>query len=629
MSAFAQGKKLLQGFKNKITEGFSDNRPEGFSGILGSANDQYNRSIDTIIASDDAKTQQVNTAYKANIKTYADDYKNLQTKTTFYLNDAENHNQMRKNYNMFVNKVANHDAVQGISQRGCTSLSEITSGGRNYVAKDNLFNTSYPSPFANYDDAEKACKLWAADSGKNTYAVAKSDSTTYNCYTGNNPSLANINQLTKPKKYYSVVGTPPGVLNGATQGGLLKGIVNNGVIGVWNGKFVDPSWNIFTMTKARLIKLYHNKPQYYTGDNANKGFATAITDNWWGNPDYWNNGGWGYDFWPDNHNAWWISSENYNTLDVMGYFYYLYENNSGGEIPIYIYMVSDDFGGTLKINGEVIKPIWNSGVQYGQLYTPTLARGKNVIEFKLVNTGGPGAFILYASKRQDYRNNVIFTSGPGWGYTTTPANDYKIITNTEVDITNPTGIVTINANLPTDYGKCDPLFGGGININTVTANYGLNCSNIAKPPLPLRYILLYANQGWLQMSQLAVNALENNDVVNVAPRGTVNASSDLIQYYFGRYGVYSTRTPIDGNLNPRPYPSVYHSFWPYWDWWRLDLGKEYDVTEIVYYNRTDCCNERANGMKLYMYNGEGGYAGHRTLTGALQQNFLVSSIDSN
>ena len=31
------------------------------------------------------------------------------------------------------------------------------------------------------------------------------------------------------------------------------------------------------------------------------------------------------------------------------------------------------------------------------------------------------------------------------------------------------------------------------------------------------------------------------------------------------------------------------------------LGKEYDVDEIVYYNRRDCCQSRANGMVVQIF----------------------------
>lgn len=35
-------------------------------------------------------------------------------------------------------------------------------------------------------------------------------------------------------------------------------------------------------------------------------------------------------------------------------------------------------------------------------------------------------------------------------------------------------------------------------------------------------------------------------------------------------------------------------------WWRVDLQGEYDITEIRFYNRTNCCNNRSNGANIYI-----------------------------
>jgi hypothetical protein len=37
------------------------------------------------------------------------------------------------------------------------------------------------------------------------------------------------------------------------------------------------------------------------------------------------------------------------------------------------------------------------------------------------------------------------------------------------------------------------------------------------------------------------------------------------------------------------------------DYWQLDLGQEFDVDKIVYYNRRDCCSERSNGMAIQIF----------------------------
>ena len=62
---------------------------------------------------------------------------------------------------------------------------------------------------------------------------------------------------------------------------------------------------------------------------------------------------------------------------------------------------------------------------------------------------------------------------------------------------------------------------------------------------------------------------------------------------------------VDGTMGPRSYPDVYHSQGvpPTWQcsrdaFWMVDLGDNFDIVKIIYYNRYDCCQERAKGMIL-------------------------------
>jgi hypothetical protein len=116
------------------------------------------------------------------------------------------------------------------------------------------------------------------------------------------------------------------------------------------------------------------------------------------------------------------------------------------------------------------------------------------------------------------------------------------------------------------------------------------CCNYFK----IRYIKLFfpePNDGIIQISQLAVYS---NDI-NIAPNGTASAANLL------GYGS-SIESPIDGNLISREFPLIYHSYEPSeFGYWLLDLGSEYTVNKIVYYNRITN-NERANGMVIETYN---------------------------
>ena len=51
---------------------------------------------------------------------------------------------------------------------------------------------------------------------------------------------------------------------------------------------------------------------------------------------------------------------------------------------------------------------------------------------------------------------------------------------------------------------------------------------------------------------------------------------------------------VDGNTNGRYQSgSIQHTNNKN-GWWEVDLGKEYDISKVVIYNRTDCCQTRIN-----------------------------------
>jgi len=633
----AQGVKLLQNSQKKIKEGFSRNQREGFTGILGS-----NAEMDRTMARDLSTTQARSAVLNKNIKNYSDNYAELQTKTDVYLNDAENNYTLTKNYNVFINKSLNQDKIDETNILGCVNFAALA---QNNLTKDNAFNTAYPDNFTNYADAENACKLWAADSNSTAYGLAQDSSSKYNCYHASTTIDEDTVAYTKPKSLYSVVS---GDAN-ASQGGLFK----NGQIGTWSGKQIDPTWNIPNMTVPTLIKKY-NSSDYSNGP---AGVSQAVTTNLWGWPKGMSGGtGWGYNLWPRDTTAWWITSSDYTFVGTMGYFYYLYDNRAAAR-RIYIYIVSDD-NHVLKVNGVVARSVWNYGAVNGALYVIQLITGKNVFEVKLINTGGPGAFVLYAAETSNYVN-VLFTSNSasnvasasasasasagtsttmtnaspstnaaspqlayGWGYSSSPVADYNIITNIAGNSAHPLGLRTVNA-IPNDYAKCDPFYGGGINVRSVTASYGRNCNNIANPPLNVRYVLIRANDRGecLQIAQVVVNAIVNGAIRNVV-QGNVKVYASSVY----RYGNANRYWAIDGTLAPRSFPHIYHSACNGGDFWMIDLGQEYPVVQIIYYNRSDCCSDRANGMKLMLFNGSANFINSTTLTGALKQTFSISTV---
>lgn len=62
------------------------------------------------------------------------------------------------------------------------------------------------------------------------------------------------------------------------------------------------------------------------------------------------------------------------------------------------------------------------------------------------------------------------------------------------------------------------------------------------------------------------------------------------------------------------------------DFWEIDLGKEYNLERIEYYNRPDCCQERIIGCSMYLLNKNKAMIEQFKFTNNdMKQSFLVSS----
>jgi len=151
--------------------------------------------------------------------------------------------------------------------------------------------------------------------------------------------------------------------------------------------------------------------------------------------------------------------------------------------------------------------------------------------------------------------------------------------------------------IPTGYEKCNRIIGGGINQQSITANYGRNCSWDNRDPVNARYVAVTSNSygDCIQISQLVVVA--NN--VNVALRAKIHPSTSPT------LGPSRPEFVVDGWYGARSYPLIYHSTCGKDQRWIVDLGRAYPIQRIFYFNRLDCCWERANGMLLMLINETG------------------------
>jgi hypothetical protein len=58
------------------------------------------------------------------------------------------------------------------------------------------------------------------------------------------------------------------------------------------------------------------------------------------------------------------------------------------------------------------------------------------------------------------------------------------------------------------------------------------------------------------------------------------------------------------------------------NFWELNLGQEYDVDWVTYYNRGDCCQSRADGMTITLANASKNIVKAYTLSSARNQDFF-------
>ena len=160
--------------------------------------------------------------------------------------------------------------------------------------------------------------------------------------------------------------------------------------------------------------------------------------------------------------------------------------------------------------------------------------------------------------------------------------------------------------------SCDIWNGGRIVPSSITASYGRNCNNVGNvKPMKVRYVIIFSSNNYdayIQISQLAVYAFVQGLSINVAKKSNLPNSSDSSTH---NIYVRDEMSPelnryraVDGTLAARnPEERFYHSASAHGsNYWSLDLGQEYSVYKIVYYNRKDSLQNRANGMRLVLRN---------------------------
>ena len=112
-----------------------------------------------------------------------------------------------------------------------------------------------------------------------------------------------------------------------------------------------------------------------------------------------------------------------------------------------------------------------------------------------------------------------------------------------------------------------------------------SCQNVRY----VRVLSSTAPDAWLQISQIVVH---DENGVNVA-RGKQTSASSI-------WPGTSPAKAVDGHEGARGHPNQFHANTANNAWWMVDLGNPTSVSDIVYYNRVDCCNNRIIGARVQL-----------------------------
>ena len=126
----------------------------------------------------------------------------------------------------------------------------------------------------------------------------------------------------------------------------------------------------------------------------------------------------------------------------------------------------------------------------------------------------------------------------------------------------------------------------------------------------------------LQISQLQVFNSAGQEVARGRPTSSASTFSMLNESP-------SSSKAVDGNAAPRAFPNIYHDECNtngQNQFWMVDLGSEQDLSSIIYYNRTDCCGNRADGMPVQLLDSSMNVVGQTIINGSapkIQINFTI------
>jgi hypothetical protein len=597
---FDQGKQLINNIKQKVQGTFDTRTREGFGGpsltdtstspITSAPSGTMNMGMSMVPMNtvNVAKSERDVLNEKRNtFDTYTNNLSNAKKTLFAKINKyAENIRASDINYNFFTNSLLNPNDISLNSNEQCIDGTLLTQSDSVYTIDPN-FNIAYSGMlgagagagsgdagvnFSSFKEAKKACKTWAYDSSKNSFAVAKRPGGGYDCYTSSGTPPTYPNYLTESVAYSIAKGADNG---DAKFGGLFA----NGQIGLYNGNSGDPN------------SIFDNGFNSYGGHaacdvwNGGKITPSTITASYGRNC----------------HNVGDISPKKVRWLLIKA---------TGAATVIQIARIAV----YAFVNGKLVNVVnIDTNKQMGIWASPHYGRMANQY-WPVVGNLEARAYPYIYHSRGSVNDYWVLDLGKEYDVSQIDYFNRKDCCN---DRSNGMQLIVYNSG----WGEAV-----GYKLNADMHQIIKVDKTLQPSPLKTQYVRVKANgrnDGYLQISQIAVYAMVNGKQVNVARKASTNNANYNITAS-PVYNGFNMLGPVDGGTYAKNDRSaMYHSETASADnFWELNLGQEYDVDWVTYYNRGDCCQSRADGMTITLANASKNIVKAYTLSSARNQDFF-------
>jgi hypothetical protein len=111
----------------------------------------------------------------------------------------------------------------------------------------------------------------------------------------------------------------------------------------------------------------------------------------------------------------------------------------------------------------------------------------------------------------------------------------------------------------------------------------------------IQYLKISQPRAHLHLREVQAFAIVNGVEKNVALSSYGATATQSSVYNNNLYAGLA----IDGNITEQYSETAVGDFAP---WWEVDLKVSYEVTKVIFWLRTDCCDYRMSGSKVYLMN---------------------------